>query len=699
MIQKYKFTTDDFKSGRFDTEFGDAVQGLNIYNDSTWEFTPIRSNGRWQNEYEKIIRGFPQLPYIISSWQSNIGANDSTVVIDINENNSPSVQARKKNIQKRVYNLIYQKHHWKLLELQIIEKIAKEGNAVLLLNQDNQLIVESISRYAVYWDNQNKKARYSYLVDGREKEGMTNLEHGVDLWHFRDPIFSSYPVAPSRLQVAMAMILLENKATRLNTHMFANGWLSNIFLKFKDGGESAVMDKLNDPTKDKENKTWKDRIMDIFNSKSRGVENAGKVGIIPFLEDLIRVSVTNKDSQYLEMMKTLTPERVAWAFSMTITDFGTGGATTYNNVATFNDALYDKFGRPVEQLLDEARNEFVLPLEGITTTDNFYIHYNEPEDPNKLLEVKEKREDWKNDAMTLNEYREVRGLPPLPDGDVTFSSWTGSKLQEPDPKVVDAVTEKVKSNNCLDHDHDLVDFSKKKETPTEKALKTEEYDKFLARWNKSITKQIKTFLDGFSEVKDSELTDFEVKLPKIESFYAFNVLKKDLLQFAGMGLDTFKKDKRIKFKAEFFDGEYPQVVLDAIDQRTEMLLKGVGDYKGVDAETTRLINMYIKDNASKGVFQITKLLTEMLPEFSQNRAELIAMTEVAEAVEGTRETMYLEGFPDGYKEWQTAVFDVCPICVENEKQGKISIKDNHQSGHSRPTAHPRCGCTELYFPD
>jgi hypothetical protein len=695
---KFKFTSEDFKSGQYEDDFTSLIQGVNIYSDSSSEFTAVNPPSGWYNEYRKIATGFAQMPYIISSWQSNVGANDSTVVIEINEKNSPSVQARKKAIQKKVYSLIYTKHRWKKKELEIVKLLAVEGNAFVMMNRDGEIIIESISRFNVYWDNRNKIARYAYKVDGVEVEGMKRMRHGIDLWHIKDPVGIDLAFAPSRLQSAMAMILLENKATRLNAHMFANGWLSNIFLKFYKEGTSEIMEKLEDTTKDKENKTYLQRFMDMFNSRNQGVKNAGKVGIVPYLEDIIKVGTSNKDSQYLEMMKTLTPERVAWAYSMTFSNFGSGTNLTENNASTFDDALFDKLGRPVQQLLDECRNEFVLKLEGIITSENFYIKYNEPEDPKKLLETKEWREDLKFDALTINEYREKRGLPPIDNGDVTYSRWLNSG-QVPSTITVDANQSK-EVKNSLDFFGYATEKVAKKLTPTEKALKTKQYEKFEGRWTNAITKQIKSFLDDFSGLKDTDLETFEPKLPKIESFYAFNVLKDDLLKFAGVGMDEIKKDKRIKFSLQFFDGEYPKSVLEAIDERTEMLLKGLGNYKGVDDETTAIINNIIKENASFGVQAIAKLISEKVAEISIVRASIIAQTEVANAVEGTRYTMYKENFPDGTKEWQTAQDEkVRPSHVANSEEGRIPIDQAFSNGSMRAGDEPRCRCTTLYYPD
>ena len=699
MIKKtnFGFTNEDFLGGKFEDEFQSALQGINIYSDSDSNFTPIRPSGRWVTEYDKIMRGFHQMPFIVSTWQSNVGANGSTVAIVINEGNAPAAQKRKQAVQGRINALIYTKHKWQNIELEIIKKIAIEGNAVVMINDEGLLIVESINRFNIYFDAINRRNRYAYLINGAEKTGMTDLYHGVDLWHFKDPIGMDMPLAPSRLQAAMAMILLDNKATRMNTHMFANGFLSNVFLKFYDKASEKATELLSDPTKDKDGKTWTQRLLDSIRGKFGGVDNAGKIGIVPYLEDIIKVNSSNKDSQYLQILKELTPERVAWAYSMTLTDFGAGRATTYNNVSVFNDALYDKFGRAMERQLDQCRNEFVLKLEGISTSETLYICYNEPEDPNKLLEAAAWREDWKVDVITVNEYREKRHLPPIDGGDVTYSEWIANKVATPaTTDMVPSSTQKLRSSPQLFTN--AVEYAQKL-TPVEKALKTKEYEKFNNRWANAIAKQMKAFLKGFAGAKNLDLEKFDGTLPKIESFYAFNVLKKDLLFFAGLGLDEVKKDERVKFKKDFWDGEYPQSVLDAIEKRTQFLLKGVGDYEGVDAQTTQVINQYIRDNASKGVEGISKLLLTLMPEFAESRARMIAQTEVAEAVEGTREIMYVEEFPDGAKEWQTTVNDVCQLCKSNGNEGNMMIKELFASGDSRAPAHPRCRCTTLYYPD
>jgi hypothetical protein len=191
-------------------------------------------------------------------------------------------------------------------------------------------------------------------------------------------------------------------------------------------------------------------------------------------------------------------------------------------------------------------------------------------------------------------------------------------------------------------------------------------------------------------------------MPKIESFYGFKTLKSDLLEFAGMGLDNFKEEQKANgysLKQEYFDGEYPQSVLDYIDKRTEFLLKGDGDYTGLDGETASRVMTIIQENISDGVDVLALKILKLIPEITEERAKMIAHTEVANAVEKTRNIMYVEAFPEGKKEWQTSVNDVCPYCINNEAQGIIGIMDQFASGAVDSIQHTRCRCNILYYPD
>ena len=682
-------TYDDFSSGKYD----DYFNVLNMYSESSSEYTPYTPHILNQAQYDKLSV-HPQMVYIISSWQANVGANGSEVILSTKDDNSDTTKYKKELIKKRVYSIIYSNHKWQDKQAIIIKMIAKEGNAVLMLNDEGEVIVESIFKFNVYHDSTNKRNRYAYKINGAEVVGMQNLKHGVDLWHIKDSVFKEYPVAPSRLDAAIAYLLLENKGLKLNIHLFSKGWFSNILLKLNPD----MLPKLRDDKKDDKGKTWWENFLDKINDRFSGVDKAGRVGYVPGLDGIFEIGKSNKDSQFNEMMKLLTPERIAWAYSMTLTDFGAGGSTTYNNVATFNDALFDKVGRFAHNEFGSLINEWLLSIvEGVRTTENFYFKYNEPEDPNRIEETKQWREDWINNAMTLNEYREKRGLASLPDGDVTISAYTSSfapTLPAPQDQPQD-----LKKNSQLgcDHGHTVVEFAKK--TRIEKLLETKETKKFQGRWEKAITKQTLGVIKQIEDLKDEDLADFKVKLDKIESFYAFNVLKDDLLGFAGKTLDDLKKVSQIEFIKEFFDGEYPKAVLDSIIARTEFILKGDGTYAGVDEATTSQINNFIVENASLGVSELAKKLSEFLPMLTLARAEAIAHTEVANASEGTRLTMYKES---GAKEKRMRTVNDPRVRASHSSAaglGWVDI-DYDYGGFTRGGEEYRCRCdTDYRFED
>lgn len=679
---------------------------VNSTGDDSAQYSPILPSMN-ENTYKNIFRSVPQLPYIVSSWQSNVGSNDSSVKLDIPDDNNSNTRRRKELIQQRVYDYFYKTQNWKKVEQEVIAMLAREGNAILMFNSENQVIVESKYKFDIKYDGLNHIALYDYKVDGEVI--MANLKQGKEVYHIKDPIYAGFSLAPSRLDAAFATILMENKGLRANINLFAGGFIGNTIFSF----DKEMYPRLQNEVPDKQGKTFSRRLMDKIQDTIGGLGKAFRGNYIAGLNNVFELGKNNRDSQFMELLTQLTPERLAWAYSMTMPDFGTGGSVTYNNAGTFDDALYDKVGRPLEDVLDRVRNDWVLPQLGRFST-SLYISYNKPEDPNKLKEVDSWRQDWMNNAITLNEYRDFRELPPLPDGDTVMSKF----LQSINPAVDVQSTQDQNLQQDQQQNQDQTQQDKKKvqnalmevfavkNTPTEQALNSEEYTGstkkkgFLQRWDKAINKQIDTFLESFSKL--DKIENYKVTLPKIETFYAFNVLKNDLLKFADRSIEAFNKDKRIENKIPFaYDeafGRYPQSVIDFIDQRVEALLKGNDLFDSVDIETSSEIETIIRENISRPVSVIASMIEEAAPEISKHRAELIASTEVANAVEGTQYNLYNDaGFTK--KAWQTCHDErVRPAHIDNESEGTIPINEAFQNGNMRAGQDPRCRCTTIYYP-
>ena len=710
-----KLSVEEFLSGSLDDQF----KLLGYYNQEPDKYTPYNANLLPWNLYKTIASTHPQIPYIKSLWQSNIGANDTTVVININENNSARTIRAKEIIKDKVYHKLFTELEYSSLERQIINEIIECGSVIAWFNDEDKPVLHSISEFNVYWDRVNKRARYAWKQDGGEVPGFTDLKHGVEIWHIKDPAFENWIVPPSRIDCAFMAILLENHGFRANNNIFSNGVIGPVLLNFK---QEAIQLFKEAPEK-KGGKNFIQRKIDEFNDMFAGVKKSFRIGSIPLLESAIELGKNNRDMQFKELLKELTPERIAWAYSTTLIDFGTGGSTTDNNTKNLDFALYDKIGRAIEENLDAMRNKWLLPHYNYPVSANLYVHYNPPADPDKLNKVASAREDYKFNTITVNEFRDTVGLEPLPGGDVFYSEWTGSLNQKSTAQLKENNQNEDNSNqksNSLGFFAKNTNFAAK--TPTEKAVESDLFTGnskkkgFLRRWQTAVEKWGKAYISTIKDYESAEqiIANLSTDSPKVETFYSFPTLKKDLLKFAGLALEGVQKDKRTNFKlAKYFDGEYPDQVIKAIENRVMWLLKGGDDipeenlellpddyrsYKGIDAEISRQISKLVADNATESVAKILELLKAKFSELSEIKAEQIAYTEVAEAVEGTRSIMYQQEFEGGQKEWLTGFYDVCPVCEANSKEGRIPITALFSSGHPRPTAHPKCGCTCLYYP-
>ena len=83
-----------------------------------------------------------------------------------------------------------------------------------------------------------------------------------------------------------------------------------------------------------------------------------------------------------------------------------------------------------------------------------------------------------------------------------------------------------------------------------------------------------------------------------------------------------------------------------------------------------------------------------VPAFSDERAALIANTEIANANSAGALEGYKEARDSGVnvlKEWLTDE-DPCDVCQENADAGPIALDDTFPSGDDAPSAHPRCLC-------
>ncbi|MGL6337556.1 MAG: phage minor head protein, partial [Waterburya sp.] len=181
------------------------------------------------------------------------------------------------------------------------------------------------------------------------------------------------------------------------------------------------------------------------------------------------------------------------------------------------------------------------------------------------------------------------------------------------------------------------------------------------------------------------ITLIDDRFPKLETFYSFNTLKKDLLSFTEAPIKEVLGD---------VDTDYTEPILGIADKHAERVLKGDNDIESIDIETKKQVRTII--NSSDDLATGLETLTNSTIVLAAKRAKLIAETEVAQIVEESRFTLYKE---EGYKskKWLTVKDSrVRGTHRNNEKDGWVLIDDSFSSGDQSPATALKCRCTCIY---
>lgn len=147
---------------------------------------------------------------------------------------------------------------------------------------------------------------------------------------------------------------------------------------------------------------------------------------------------------------------------------------------------------------------------------------------------------------------------------------------------------------------------------------------------------------------------------------------------------------------------------DPVDPATHAYLQehAAEAVRGIDDTTRARLNIIVEKGYGEGKTyqQIARDLKQDFAQYSLpgggERAKLIAVTEIGNAHEATKENMVRQIAGAGFsmeKFWLTLKDEkVCDICRMNMADGWIPIDQPHSSGHMRSKAHPGCRCPELY---
>jgi len=243
----------------------------------------------------------------------------------------------------------------------------------------------------------------------------------------------------------------------------------------------------------------------------------------------------------------------------------------------------------------------------------------------------------------------------------------------------------------------------------------------IALYNASKTRQYQNFQGGIEDairammlkITDpytlGQITEELRKVDDVELLArinrAFNSLGLSLIKFFKGGSAGI--DKALRWAGNFggqatldklqinatFDLQNPNLILVLADRRNYLITS-------VDDTTKKWLANLISEAKAERLTndEIAALIREKAPEISRVRAELIARTEVANAMSLVEMESALQNGIKLWK-WVTAHDDrvdagsAYQICLENEAAGNVEIGKSFPSGHDRTPGHPRCRCS------
>lgn len=249
-----------------------------------------------------------------------------------------------------------------------------------------------------------------------ETNGETiRFERDETVW-FRYPNPIDQYAGLSPLAAARLAADTNSAAMRSNYNIFRNGVMASSLIAPKPG-QNLTEEQAKSLTTQ-------------MNRRFAGIDNAHKVGVLRFDVDVKQLNMTPHDAEFLGALKW-TLEDVCRAYGVPVDKIG--GERTYQNVEEADRAFWADTMKPEAAFLAEEITEQLLPLFG---GQNIIARF-DLSGIDVLHEAESAR--WEREAgqldrgaITINEWRDDRGLDPVPWGDVVWLPSTHMPIDSPE---------------------------------------------------------------------------------------------------------------------------------------------------------------------------------------------------------------------------------------------------------------------------
>jgi len=545
------------------------------------------------------------------------------------------------------------------------------------------------SQVTVYPDPVNYIRGYEYEVNGQKLW----FEPDEVIWfRYPNPIdeFSGLsPIAAARLSVDYA-----NGALKSNMNLFKNGnqmggvmWPKNRILSTEQAEE----------------------IENQVDKRTRGVDRAHRWNFFRFEIEAKEFGVTPKDAEFLGGLR-FTLEEVCRAYHWP-QDL-VGGQRTYENFNAAMRAAYTHSVIPSSKFITDELKEKLLPM--------FKAEADEIElDDSDIAVLQEMETDaWSREkdqiqlgALTINEWREKKGLEPYPWGNTWWASYTSVPVEE----LMKGESSKAKGES-KGKDGDA-ETQSKEQGAKEETEKGERKNKRVieygsreheAMWNayvraveplekrfasvveELLKSQRESVLAGLRNSEADATRDWKNPFNIKEWIKKFRLKIRPIFGFVVEEIGRAALDE-LKIKSSF-DIKQPEVVR-FIEQQAQRFAVEVNQTTWDALKKALAEGM----DAGEGIDKLKQRVEEVMGDRIRSSSETIARTEVSSASNGGKLLAYKQKGVVTRKGWLAALDERTRdshVAAHREYQDGIDLDDDFEVGSGRGPAPGQIGLAE-----
>lgn len=512
-----------------------------------------------------------------------------------------------------------------------------------------------------------------YRYNNKNKNYLFTKEEIIDI-----SLYSPLKTYPYTVKWVSPMQAIAIQAEMDTT---ANKWNWNFF---KNGG--SIRDVLS--TTSVMTPEQKERVISKRKSEFQGVNNSHKLAVLDNGLQYQNVSASQKELDFVESRR-FTRDEILAVFKIPKSVIGITDDVNRASATVWQETYYRVCINPLAKMLEDIFNKELFFWIGEFKFINVI-----PTD-NEALTV-----DYTNWAITINEYRKLRGYPPIKWGDVLKTTTENVEIIDEKKKTF---SEEVRNNikSIINkHTKGTPEYKKAREEQWEmkRQKKVQRTDKFEIKYIDEVNA---IFKEQEKEYTQQVLSKKEVKANTIKNItrwvVALTPLYKEIFQSEGnealneLGITTMFQSGSNTINRWIKDN------IRKVAKEVDLVTKD---------KVFNIIEQWNKDWI--GAEAIARNISSKFEEFSRVRSRTIARTEITRASTQAEIQAYKDSWLVEAKEWYTAKDErVCEYCWPMMWKTVWLDKNFFNKGDTFnglkldyadvdwPALHPNCRCTLL----